>query len=98
MSNIELDMLFLVNLDAHRHSNKANLLTSGPSGIDTINKRTPVDYYFGGNRVCKDTFLFVHRIGAKKYKNLVSHFDKSGLISRMHGNIKRLSANTISLE
>lgn len=89
MSTVELDMLVLANLGAHRHENA--------SKSDNI-KRTPVDYYFGGNRVCKDTFLFVHGIGPKRYKNLVAHFDKNGLISRMHGNTKRLPANTISLE
>ena len=91
MSTIELDMLVLANLDAHRHK---NVHTSKSDNT----KRTPVDYYFGGNRVCKETFLFVHEIGPKRYKNLVAHFDKNGLISRMHGNTKRLPANTTSLE
>lgn len=90
MSTIELDMLVLANLDAHRHKNE----TSMPDSI----KRTPVNYYFCGNRVCKETFLFAHGIGPKRYKNLVAHFDKNGLIPRMHGNTKRLPANTISLE
>ena len=92
MSTIELDMLVLANLDAHRHKNVRTLKS------DNAVKRTPVDCYFGGNRVCKDTFLFVHGIGPKRYKNLVAHNDKNGLISRVHGNAKRLPANTISLE
>lgn len=86
MSSIELDMLVLANLDAHRHKS------------DKSSKRTPVDYYYGGKRVCKETFLFVHQMGPKRYKNLVAHFDKDGLVSRVHGNTKQLPANIISLE
>ena len=93
MSTVELDVLVLANLDAHRHWNKTAHSDTGSS-----TNRIPVDYYFGGNRVCKNTFLFVHNIGPKRYKNLVAHFDKNGLVSRMHGNTKQLPANAISLE
>ena len=92
MLTIELDMLVLANLDAHCHKNVHT------SKSDNAVKRTPVDDYFGGNQVCKDMFLFLHGIGPQQCNNLVAHFDKNGLISRVHGNAKPLSANTISLE
>lgn len=39
--------------------------------------------------------MFVHAIGPKRHKNLVSHFAQHGLVSRRHGNTKYLPANTI---
>ena len=82
MSSNELDMLILANLDAHRHQKKTVPASNCKSShTDNISKRGIVDYYSSGNRVCKDTFLFIHAIGPKRYKNLVAHFDKNGLVS-----------------
>lgn len=47
-------------------------------GHDT--SRTHINYLFCEHRVCKKIFLFVHAVGCKHYKNLVTHFSKSGLI------------------
>ena len=44
--------------------------------------------------MCRNFFLFVHSLGSKRFKNLVSHFTNNGLSSRTHGNTKRLPANT----
>ena len=86
LSNTELDMMVLANLDAHRHSGDGN----------TGNSRASIDYYFHGRRVCKVMYLFLHAIGPKKYKNLVTHFGEHGLVPRRHGNTRRLAANAIS--
>ena len=83
MSATELDMLVLANLDAHRHNDGGE------------HARVSIDYYFGGKRTCKATFLFAHGIGSKKYKNLIAHFENNGLVPRRHGNTKQLPANTI---
>ena len=54
-----------------------------------------IDYCFHGRHVCKSTFMFVHAIGTKKYKNLITHFAEHGLVPRRHGNTRRLPANAI---
>jgi len=93
MSSTELDMLVLANLDAHRHSSEKR-----STGTSTVSdgRRVAIDYSFRGKRVCKGMFLFAHGIGPKRFKNLVTHFEKHGLVSRRHGNTKRLLASTIS--
>ena len=88
LSNSELDMLVLANLDAHRHSGDGN----------TGNSRASINYYFRGTRVCKATFMFVHAVGPKRYKNIVTHFAEHGVVPRRHGNTRRLPANTAETE
>ena len=69
MSTVELDMLVLANLDAHRSdgdvttaNNHAGRSLSGKAGTK---RRANIDYYFRGKRVCKGTYTFVHAIGPK---------------------------------
>ncbi len=62
-----------------------------------MKRRVSIDYHFRGRRVCKATFTFVHAIGPKRFKNMVAHFHEHGLVPRVHGNTKRLPANTIPL-
>ena len=42
------------------------------------------------------TYLFVHGIGPKCFKNLLSHFDQNGLVSRTHGHTICLPANALA--
>ena len=82
MTKAELDLVILANLEANRRPAQES-------------SRTHVNYWFCGYKVCKSTFLFVHAVGPKHYKNLISHFSESGLTPRRHGNTKRLPANTV---
>ena len=82
MRKSQLDLVVLANLEAHQHPHAP---------------RSHIDYYFGGRKVCRNFFLFVHSLGSKRFKNLVSHFTNNGLSSRTHGNTKRLPANTTPL-
>ena len=85
MTKAELDLVVLANLDGNRRCT-----------IDQQRSRVHIQYSFCGNIVCKTTFLFVHSVGTKAFKNLVAHFDENGLTPRMHGNTKRLPPNAIS--
>ena len=105
MSATELDKLVLANLDAHRRcgeihgASKDGGQLAVPMGSEgSMRHRVSIDYYFRGKRVCKSMFIFVHGLGPKRFKNLVAHFEEHGLVPRVHGNTKRLPANTISME
>jgi hypothetical protein len=87
MTKAELDLVILANLDANRRISLEQ---------DTCSSRIHIEYSFRGIKVCKKSFLFIHAIGTKVFKNVVTHFNENGLTPRMHGNIKRLPANTIS--
>ena len=108
LSSTEFDILVLANLEAHSHSGgtgeasgSAGQIIPTPVSLGNrgnVKRRVSIIYYFRGERVCKATFTFVHAIGPKRYKNLVSHFQQHGLTPRIHGNYKRLPANTIPME
>ena len=54
----------------------------------------PSRLYFHKLRVCLKTFVFIHAIIHKRFEALQKHFDSLGLVSRTHGNTKRLPKNT----
>ena len=41
------------------------------------------------HKICLKTFLFLHYIGKKRFRNLVKHFQKNGIAPRIHGNTRR---------
>ena len=92
-------MLVLANLDAHHCSGDISRTCKSvgqPLGEKAgIKRRVYVDYYFHGKRVCKSTYTSAHAVGLKRFKNSMSHFDKNGLVPRVHGNTERLPSNTI---
>lgn len=51
-------------------------------------------FHFHKLRICLNTFLFLHAISHKRFEALQRHFDSLGLLSRVHGNVKRLPPNT----
>ena len=44
-------------------------------------------------RICRETFMFLHTLSQKRYHNLLEDFCKFGLVSREHGNRYRTPHN-----
>ena len=86
MSKAELDLVILSHLEAKRRT------FEGSEGSSHVT----ITYWFHGHRVCKTTYLFLHAVGPKRFKNLVAHFGQNGMVLRTHGNTKQLPANTVS--
>lgn len=84
MAKDELDLVILTHLQANRRCFE-----------DQGGSRVCINYWFLGYKVCKTTYLFLYDMGPKRYKNLIEHFSQYGLVSRVHGNTKRLPPNTI---
>ena len=55
-------------------------------------------FRFGDIVICKTTFLFLHALSKKRFKNLCHHFDFNGLLPRIHSNTNRSAHNTLPLE
>ncbi len=87
MTKDELDLVILAHLESNRRSVEGH-----------ADSRFSITYYFHGYKVCKCMYLFVHCVGPKRYKNLISHFSVNGLVPRTHGNVKRLPANTLPFD
>ena len=55
--------------------------------------RASIKYHFEGVQICKTAFLFVHAIGSRRLKNLISHYDDNGLTVHVHGNSRKRPYN-----
>ena len=53
-------------------------------------------FWHGGRRVCKKTFLCLHTISNKRFRNLKKSLEENGLTPRRHGNLRRQPSNAIS--
>ena len=100
LSKDELDMAVLGELAALRRREPTISIVSD---FDRQKKRriTPRPYTafrFGDMPICKNSFLFLHGMTLKRFKNLCRHFDSSGLVPRTHGNTKRVPHNALPLE
>lgn len=99
MISSDLDMIVLSHLNSHRRIEEITETSSDSTSVEAqLKHRVAVDYFFQGKCVCKSTYLFVHAIGPKRYKNLVRHYEKHGLVPRVHGNVKPLPSNTVALD
>ena len=87
MTKDELDLVVLAHLESNRHSAE-----------EQKSSRSCVTYYFHGYKVCRNTYLFAHSVGPKRFKNLITHFSENGLVPHTHGNAKRLPANTLPFD
>ena len=57
-------------------------------------KKHVSNYVYHGKRVCRQTFCFINTITEKKLKTQKTHFRDNGIVTRVHGNTKRLPKNT----
>ena len=55
--------------------------------------RSSINYQFGGEPICKMAFLFLNALGARRLKNLITHYDSEGLSVRVHGNTRKRPHN-----
>ena len=79
-----LDLVVLGQINAHQFH-------SGLEGhrATTERKKDYNVFYFHSHSVCLQTFLFLHGIGKKRFRNLVKHYRLNGVAPRTHGNYKR---------
>ena len=59
---------------------------------------TSTSFYHRGIRICRKTYLFLHSIGIKRYKNLRANLTINGILPRVHGNIRRVPVHAFRLE
>ena len=82
-----LDMIILCQINAHHFSEE--LQGHGSKATTGERKKDYTFFYFHSHPICLATFLFLHGIGKKRYRNLIKHYKLNGVSARMHGNSKR---------
>lgn len=87
----QLDLVILSQLNAHHYSGE--LL--GHRTEEELRQRTAkrvkdyTSFFYQNKSICMKTFLFIHYIGKKRFRNLLKHYKLNGIAPRRHGNIKR---------
>lgn len=57
-----------------------------------------VEYCYRGIQVCKSMFMFLHAVAHTRLENLRKHFQSVGLVTREHGNKRKLPHNCSSTQ
>ena len=91
LTSAELDMALQGQLSAFTFTSEHTVRRPSDD-----RQHTYTIFWHKGQKVCRKTFLFLHTISAKRFKNLKASFTNNGLSPRVHGNTKRLPPNTIS--
>ena len=93
----ELDLVVLGQIQAHRTTLRQSTVSKGHHNVkETF--QSHADYFIHGVKICLSTFQFIHCLSDKCFRNLTQHYDMNGLVTRVHGNSKRLPHNVLTLE
>ena len=85
LDSSEVDLTLLAQL--HAGMNTGELLTNTRgSARPSIRQRVTFQYAFKGQPICREMFLFLHRISRTRLYNLVKHLCTNGVVPRTHGN------------
>ena len=97
LTHTELDMMVMGEImSTCFHSPKASGQSSSPTAVKTTHNFQ--HSYHHDHRVCQPTFLFLHTIGIKRFKNVKASFLKNGPAGRVHGNTGRKPKCHLTLE
>ena len=83
----------------HAGMNVGELLTSsrGACRPDT-RQRVTFQYAFKGKPICREMFLFLHKISRTRLYNLTKHLETNSVVPRSHGNKGKLPNHACTLE
>ena len=95
LTRAELDMALLGQLSAFTFASEQTRRMTEYRHPSQSRQHSYTTFTHRGLKVCRKTFLFLHSISEKRFKNLKTSLLHNGLSPRMHGNTKRLPANTI---
>lgn len=96
LTRAELDLVLLGQLSAFTFSGDQTARATTHRHPSDGRQRSYAIFWHRGQKVCRKTFLFLHKISEKRLKNLKLSLLQHGLSPRRHGNTKRVPANTIS--
>ena len=92
LTRSELDIVVLSQIHFLQSTTRQPTLRQSHHAVGDKPRST---FYVNGVQVCLDTYLYLHCVSRKRYQNLVQHYQQNGLCPRIHGNTKRLPANSL---
>lgn len=94
LDSSEVDVAILAQL--HAGMNTGELLTNTRGRARPgIRQRVTFQYTFKGQPICREMFLFLHRISRTRLYNLVKHLCTNGVVPRTHGNKGKLPKHSM---
>ena len=96
MSHDELDLFVMGQIMAHCY--QSTTLQGHHSSSPEERKVTYGQFYHQGQHVCQRTFLFLHNIGIKRFKNIKKSYLNNGPAVRVHGNTGKRPKHHLTLQ
>ena len=78
LTSNELDMVILAQLSAHS-------TISSRLHDESIRSHATATYFYKNNKLCRKSFLFLHTISDKRFRNLVDRYRVHGVAPQVHG-------------
>ena len=98
MSHDELDLFMMGQIMAHCYQSTTLQGHHTSSTSPEQRKTTYGQFYHQGQRVCQRTFLFLHNIGLKRFKNIKKSYLMNGPAVRVHGNMGKRPKHHLTLK
>ena len=98
LSHTELDMLLKGHIISHISDSDVTANSLHHRHFPQLRKLTSMVFYHRGKHICRQTYLFLHNIGKKRYSNLKASVKEDGVLPRQHGNHRRVPRHAFRLE
>lgn len=98
MSHDELDLFVMGQIMAHCYQSTTLQGHHTSSTSSEERKTTYGQFYHQGQRVCQRTFLFLHNISLKRFKNVKKSYLMNGPAVRVHGNTGKRPKHHLTLQ
>lgn len=84
LDSTALDLVILAQIRSHIHRGQETV--SSKKGSQSSRKRYRLDYFYEGQKICRDTFMYMHGVFKDRLAALLKHYLENGVTPRTHGN------------
>ena len=91
-------MLVKGHIISHLHDSDVTCNSISHRHFPQLRRNTSMSFYHRGNKICRNTYLFLHCMGKKKYENIKASVTQVGILPRQHGNYRRVPHNALTLD
>ena len=95
LENDQLDLVILSQINAHHFSDR--LAEHRTETEKSLRVKEYTNFLYKSHSIYLKTFLFLHGIGKKRFRNLMKHYQLNGVTVQTHGNFRNLPWNASTL-
>jgi len=94
MERKDLDLVILAKIASALHATPMTVSTNRKEQTERKHRRS--DYMHEGQKICRDTFMFIHAVFKDRLFALVKHYELNGMRPRIHGNVGKQPVHALS--